>query len=71
LENNWLQFSSKFFARLHNEAEVVVINAVNIWDSSLPLVFQESKSLFWNSNVVATSVNNCWHFGGSGVLSLG
>lgn len=62
LENYWLQVLCEVLTWLHHETEVVIINAVNFWNSFLPLCLQELERILWDANVVASSVNNGWHF---------
>jgi hypothetical protein len=63
LENNWLQVFSEVFAFSHNKAEVVIINTVNWWNSSLPFFFKELESAFWDTDVVTSSINDGGHLG--------
>ena len=62
LNTNWLQFWCNFFAWLHDLAEVVVVDAVEIRSTNIffPSVDQNLKSLLWNSEVRAASIDNGW-----------
>jgi len=61
LEGNWLQLRGKVLTVLHNEAEVIIVNAVNSWFSVIPLLLQELEDVLGNTDVVASSVHDGGH----------
>ena len=68
LEGYWLQVLGDISTVLVDKAEVVIVDAVDVWDGLGPLRLQKFEHSVWNSDVHASSVNDGWHLLGFFVI---